>query len=86
MKKLLLALVCIIALQSCTISADKEEAEKMAESFQEVEYKGHSYIIFAYHQAFSYAGYGGISHNPDCPCHKTDSISNGNDTSSIHNE
>lgn len=86
MKKLLLALVCILALQSCVISADEEDAKKMAETFQEVEYKGHSYIIFAYHHAASYAGYGGLTHNPDCPCHKTDSISDGNSTSPIHNE
>jgi hypothetical protein len=86
MKKLLLALVCIIALQSCTISADEEDAKEMVETFQEVEYKGHSYIVFAYHTVGSYASFSGLTHNPDCPCHKTDSISNGNDTSSIHNE
>lgn len=84
MKKLLLVLVCILALQSCVISADEEDAKKMAETFQEVEYKGHSYIIFAYHLGGSYVGYGGLTHNPDCPCH-TDSVNNGNDTSSIHN-
>lgn len=84
-KLLLLALLCIIALQSCVISADEEDAKKMAETFQEVEYKGHSYIIFAYHTAGSYIGFGGLTHNPDCPCYKTDSISNGNNTSPIHN-
>lgn len=85
MKKLLLVLACIAALQSCTISADEEDAKEMAETFQEVEYKGHSYIIFAYHPGGSYAGYSGLTHNPDCHCHKTDSISNGNNTSSVHN-
>lgn len=74
MKKLLLVLACAIGLQSCVISADEEDAKKMSETFQEVEYKGHSYIIFAYHPVASYASFGGLTHNPDCPCHKIDSI------------
>lgn len=67
MKKILTTLaIAVVLLSSCTISADQEEAQKMVDTFQEVEYKGHSYIVFAYHYGGTYTSFGGLTHNPDC--------------------
>ena len=73
MKKILVTLVMFLALlSSCSLSANQEEAQEITSTFQEVNYKGHSYIIFMYSIAGTYAGYGGLTHNPDCPCKKGD--------------
>lgn len=70
MKKILIILVLLVTLlTSCELSADKETLQQFsAETFHEVEYKGHSYIMFKY--AIGNAGYAGLTHNPDCQCKK----------------
>lgn len=71
MKKILAILIMLAALlASCDTSATQEEAQEFTSTFREVNYKGHSYIIFTYHNPGSYAGYGGLTHNPNCPCKK----------------
>ena len=71
MRKILLTLIMFLALlSSCKISPNQEEAQEITSTFQEVNYKGHSYIIFIYNNAGSYDGYGGLTHNPDCKCLK----------------
>ncbi len=32
-----------------------------------IHHKGHSYLL--YQARAGYAGYGGLTHDPDCPCH-----------------
>ena len=67
-KTLFSALLLALCMSSCE-SASQEEAQSYAErTFREIEYKGHSYIMFFY--AEGYSGYAGLEHNPDCPCHK----------------
>ena len=68
MKKILAILVMLAALlASCDETAEQRQERFQSfstEEFCEVEYKGHSYIMFG-HQ-----GYAGLTHNPDCPCKK----------------
>lgn len=64
---LLLAL-CAVALTGCKReNMRKDYGFDVYDSIQTVDYKGHRYIV--------YKGYrkGGITHDPDCPCHKTNS-------------
>ena len=65
-------IIFLVLLAGCDISADQEKAQEVTSTFREVEYKGHSYIVFMYHPAGSYAGFGGLTHNPDCKCQKGD--------------
>lgn len=58
-------------LASCDKTAEQkqERLQRFAtKHFSEVEYKGHSYIMFKY--TFGDHGYAGLTHNPDCPCKK----------------
>ena len=70
MKKILAILILLAALlASCGVSEDKETMQQFStENFCEVEYKGHSYIMFMY--SVGYVGYAGLTHNPDCQCKK----------------
>lgn len=71
MKKILAILVLfVVLLTSCDESKQKQLQQFSAENFCEVEYKGHSYIMFRY--CVGYQGYAGLTHNPDCPCKKGD--------------
>jgi len=71
MKKILAILILLAALlSSCDTSVSQEEAQEITSTFREVNYKGHSYIMFMYNNEGSYAGYGGLTHNPDCKCQK----------------
>jgi len=71
MKKILAILLMLAALlASCDISENQDEEQELTSTFREVNYKGHSYIIFMYHNTGSYAGYGCLTHNPDCQCKK----------------
>lgn len=69
MKKILIILVLLVALlTSCSHGSQDELQQIVNNGFHEVEYKGHSYIMFKY--AVGNAGYAGLTHNPDCPCKK----------------
>lgn len=67
MKKLTLTLFVLLALtlMGCEEeNVSKDDGFDRYDSINTAEYNGHSYII--------YKGYnkGGITHNPDCPCHQ----------------
>lgn len=34
----------------------------------EFNYKGHQYVLFRSYDGFNSNSYGGVVHNPDCPC------------------
>ena len=70
MKKILAILILLVALlASCNNASKQEQLQQFSdENFYEIEYKGHSYIMFMY--SFGHQGYAGITHNPDCPCKK----------------
>jgi len=70
MKKILMILVLLITLlSSCEVSADKDSLQQFSiENFHEVEYKGHSYVMFMYN--VGNCSFAGLTHNPDCQCQK----------------
>lgn len=76
MKKILyvLLLTMIPVLISCEENKPKviENKETIKsgdyEIIKEFTYKGHHYISFQ--EGFSYYSWGGIVHDPECPCHK----------------
>lgn len=80
MKKILAIMIMLAALlASCDETAEQRQERFQSfstEEFCEVEYKGHSYIMFMYD--FGHQGYAGLTHNPDCPCKK------GGDNAEIH--
>lgn len=73
MKKIKLTLLlalCALALTGCenpTANAQSQRIEShgMPECLEVVKFRGHSYILFNGYKR------GGIIHDPDCPCHKT---------------
>lgn len=58
----------VVLLVSCEMPTNQEEAQDLTSAFREVNYKGHSYILFR--STMGNAGYAGLTHNPDCPCKK----------------
>jgi hypothetical protein len=73
MKKILAILIMLVALlASCDDETAEQKQERLqrfsTDTFCEVEYKGHSYIMFLYGR--DNQGYSGLTHNPDCPCKK----------------
>ncbi len=74
MKKLIILLLLILC--SCSIQFTEPEKKVMNQNYNfngdisEVEYKGHSYIIFE-HLPITREGMGlGVIHDPDCHCTK----------------
>lgn len=69
MKKILTILILLVVLlASCEMSANQEEAQDLTSTFREVNYKGHSYVLFR--STIGNTGYAGLTHNPDCQCNK----------------
>lgn len=70
MRKMLAILILLTALlASCKPVSKQEELQQFSdENFYEIEYKGHSYIMFMHD--FGHQGFAGLTHNPDCPCKK----------------
>lgn len=68
MKKILCMLIIAVCLSSCADANQQEVQEYANDSFREIEYKGHSYIMFR--STEGYSGFAGLEHNPDCSCHK----------------
>lgn len=66
--KLLLAL-CAIALTGCENNKTQQQIDaEIASYITEFNYKGHRYIEYYKHVGRSSVA--GITHDPDCPCHK----------------
>lgn len=73
MKKIKLTLLlalCAVALTGCSLGEVDTNSNRLNgfdDAIVSAEYNGHSYIIYKGVKK------GGITHDPDCPCHKTDS-------------
>lgn len=77
MKKIKLTLLlalCAVALTGCENPSANAQSQRcviessgVPEYLEVVKFKGHSYILFNGYKR------GGITHDPDCPCHKTNS-------------
>lgn len=65
-KTLFSALLLALCMSSCEGASQGEAQEYADKIFREIEYKGHSYIVFFH--AEGNAGFAGFEHNPDCPC------------------
>lgn len=65
---ILTVIVCVAAMVSCKPTTQLQRDADMADHITEVNYKGHRYLL--YKEGYSHRGYGGIVHDPDCPCHK----------------
>lgn len=66
------AVLCAVCLNGCNEGEFQYDTDNNAAShITEVTYKGHNYLLF---QRFSGLanGVAGITHDPDCPCHKRD--------------
>lgn len=50
----------------------KENARYTHDGITEFTYKGHSYI--AIRRGYGNSVWGGITHDPDCPCHAKDTV------------
>lgn len=71
MKKLTILFLSLLALMltGCEYNRTQELIDTdIASQITEFNYKGHKYLL--YRQSFAYQEYGGITHDPDCPCHK----------------
>jgi len=67
--KMILGILTLTLILSSCESATQQEAQEYADkTFKEIEYKGHSYIMFFYVEGYS--GFAGLEHNPECPCYK----------------
>lgn len=62
------AIVCMAAMVSCKPKTQQQKDAYMATHITEFNYKGHRYLL--YKVSYANMAYGGITHNPDCPCHK----------------
>lgn len=79
MKKLTLTLLALLALTlgGCEDSRTPEQKQQaidnvVASEITEVNYKGHKYLL--YKHGYGKGGIGGLTHNPDCPCHKDNHV------------
>lgn len=73
MKKLttLLLALCAVALTGCEPLTKEQRDEQIASDITEFSYKGHNYLL--YERRYCKGGVAGLVHDPDCPCHKTNS-------------
>lgn len=59
---ILTAIVCMAAMVSCEPMTQQQRDADVAAHITEFSYKGHRYLL--------YKSYAGLTHDPDCPCHK----------------
>lgn len=80
MKKLTLTLLALLALTlaGCEKTPTQEQIDARAAScMSEFNYKGHHYVKYSVSVGHSYAL--GITHDPDCQCHKKGGSEHGED-------
>lgn len=66
---ILAAVLCAVCLSGCEEQKTQEQIDAdMASHITEFNYKGHKFLL--YKQRYAKGGVGGITHDPDCPCHK----------------
>ncbi len=62
------AVLCAVCLSGCEEQKTQEQIDAdMASHITEFNYKGHQYLLYERHSG--QGGFGGITHDPDCPCH-----------------
>lgn len=73
MKKLttLILALCAVALTGCVEPTQEQINADISAHIKEFTYKDHHYILYRSEGVNSRIG--GITHDPDCLCHKTDS-------------
>lgn len=77
MKKLTILFLSLLALTLMGCEQEQlgtnNRLNSLDDAIMKAEYEGHSYII--------YKGFrkGGITHDPDCPCHKKGGLEHGED-------
>ncbi len=63
---ILAAVLCAVCLSGCEGQKTQEQIDTYMESrITEFNYKGHKFLLYKQRYAK-----GGITHDPDCPCHK----------------
>lgn len=67
---ILAAVLCAVCLSGCVDNRTPEERQRDIDDLyirkiKTVNYRGHSYILYS-----EFKTGGGITHDPDCPCHK----------------
>ncbi len=69
-KKLALVFLalCAVALTGCVEPTQEQINADISAHINEFTYKGHHYIL--YRSGGVNSRIGGITHDPDCPCHK----------------
>ena len=67
MKKLFLTILTLLALTltGCVKETKEQRDERYSHHIKVITYKGHDYIVI---NMSKYCN--GITHDPDCPCHK----------------
>lgn len=66
---ILAAVLCAVCMSGCDEQKTQEQIDAdMASHITEFNYKGHKFLL--YKQMCAKCGVGGITHDPDCPCHK----------------
>lgn len=69
---ILAAVLCAVCQSGCDGDKTQEQIDAYMEShITEFNYKGHKFLL--YKQTYAKGGVGGITHDPDCPCHKINS-------------
>ena len=66
---ILAAVLCIVCLSGCEVQTPEQRQQAIDNMYgvniKTVNYRGHSYILYS-----KFRKGGGITHDPDCPCHK----------------
>ncbi len=66
---ILAAVLCAVCLSGCEGQMTQEQIDAyIASDITEFNYKGHKYLL--YKRSYDKGGIAGITHDPDCPCHK----------------
>lgn len=70
---ILAAVLCAVCLSGCVDNRTPEQRQQYLDNryddyIKTVNYRGHSYILYS-----EYKTGGGITHDPDCPCHNKQS-------------
>lgn len=75
MKKLILTLLSLLALTltGCEPKEQKQIESDVESHITEIFYKGHKYLYFHKYDGMRHA-VAGITHDPDCPCHKDNHV------------
>ena len=82
MKKLIIAILALLALTltGCVEETKEQRDERYSYHIKTITYKGHDYIVLSVSKWCN-----GITHDPDCPCHK-DSAKENNSTNPCVNQ